>query len=257
MNLTSRTTLWNLTVNTFIVWLCHIAFSQNNIQRVVSLPTLNASRRFVRVLLFDSIRLINISITIRTMMVFFAIVAVILFLNCGIGLIMYAYYYDCDPIKAHKLPNYDKLLPDFIQNISGHIDGMQGLYMASLLCAALSIVSPMLHALAGIWYNDCIRPLKWFPHNEANENLTMRIIIFAVGTYCALSSLLVQAFHSAFQVLNAVTNMTTGAKFGVFTMGTLSLHEFIVAHRRLYCQFIYRDFLAVDKHLCKLSFPEF
>lgn len=132
---------------------------------------------------------------------------------------MYAYYYDCDPVRSHKLPNYDKLLPDFTQNIAGHLDGMQGLFVASLLCAALSILSPILHTMAGIWYKDCIRPLNWFPDNDANANLAMRIIIFAVGTYCAVSSVLVHAFHSAFQLLNAVTNMTTGAKFGVFTMG--------------------------------------
>lgn len=146
-------------------------------------------------------------------------VAVILFINCTIGLIMYAYYYDCDPVRSHKLPNYDKLLPDFTQNIAGHINGMQGLFIASLLCAALSVLSPILHTMAGIWYKDCIRPLNWFPDTDANANLAMRIIIFAVGTYCAVSSVLVQAFHSAFQLLNAVTNMTTGAKFGVFTMG--------------------------------------
>lgn len=152
-------------------------------------------------------------------MVLFILVAVILFINCSIGLIMYAYYYDCDPVRSHKLPNYDKLLPDFTRNIAGHINGMQGFLIASLLCASLSIVSPMLHAMAGILYKDCIRPFKWFPDNDANANLTMRIIIFVVGTYCAVSSLLVHAFQSAFHVLNAVTNMTTGAKFGVFTMG--------------------------------------
>lgn len=152
-------------------------------------------------------------------MIFFVAVTVILFINCGIGLIMYAYYYDCDPVKAHILPNYDKLLPQFAQNIAGKVTGMPGLFVAALFCASLSIVSPVLHTMAGILYKDCIRPLNLFPDNDANANLVMRIIIFAVGTYCALSSTLVEAYHSAFQVLNAITSMTTGAKFGVFTMG--------------------------------------
>lgn len=142
-----------------------------------------------------------------------------MFINCGIGLIMYAYYYDCDPVRAHKLSNYDHLLPDFVQNVAGHINGMSGIFVASLFCASFSIVSPILHSMSGIWYRDCIRPLNWFPDNDANANFTMRIIIFVVGTYCALSSRLVESFHSAFQLLNTVTNMTTGAKFGVFTMG--------------------------------------
>lgn len=152
-------------------------------------------------------------------MIFFVAVAIMLFINCGIGLTMYAYYYNCDPVKAHILPNYDKLLPHFVQNISGEISGMPGLFVAALFCASLSIVSPMMHTMAGILYKDVIRPMNLFLDNDANANLVMRLIIFVVGTYCALSSVLVEHFHFAFQILNSITGMTTGAKIGVFTMG--------------------------------------
>ncbi|XP_055327149.1 sodium-coupled monocarboxylate transporter 2-like isoform X2 [Sitodiplosis mosellana] len=199
VNLTTRTTLWNLTVNTFLVWVAHVAFSQNMIQRIVSLPSLQDAK--------------------RTVVIFFVAVAVILFINCGIGLTMYAYYYECDPVKSHILPNYDILLPHFVQSIASEISGMSGLFVAALFCASLSIVSPMLHSLSGILYKDVIRPLKLFPDNDANANLVMRLIIFVVGTYCALSSTMVEQFHSTFQILNAITGMTTGAKIGVFTMG--------------------------------------
>lgn len=138
------------------------------------------------------------------------IVAVTLFINCGIGLIMYAHYYDCDPVKAKIMSNYDKLLPKFAQSMAGEIAGMPGLFVASLFCAALSIVAPMLHTMSGIIYKDVIRPMKLFTDNDANANLTMRLIIFAIGTYCALSSTLVEHFQGAFQILNAITSMTTG-----------------------------------------------
>lgn len=142
-----------------------------------------------------------------------------MFINCGIGLIMYAYYYDCDPVRGQAIANYDKLLPHFVQSIIGHIDGMPGLFIASLFCGSLSVASPILHSMSGILYKDCIRPFNLFADNDANANFTMRIIIFAIGIYCALSSVLVETFHSAFELLNAVTSMTTGAKVGVFTLG--------------------------------------
>lgn len=132
---------------------------------------------------------------------------------------MYSYYHDCDPVKSHAIANYDALLPHFAQRIIGHIDGMPGLFVACLFCASLSVVAPMLHSMSGILYKDCIRPLNLFTDNDANANFAMRIIIFAIGTYCALSSILVETFHSAFQLLNAITSMTTGAKVGVFTLG--------------------------------------
>ncbi|XP_031621524.1 sodium-coupled monocarboxylate transporter 2-like [Contarinia nasturtii] len=199
VNLTTRTTLWNLSISTFLVWVAHLAFSQNNIQRIVSLPTLQDAR--------------------RTVVILFTGVAVMLFINCGIGLIMWAFYYHCDPVKAGILPNYDKLLPQFAQSIAVNIAGMPGLFVASLFCASFSVCAPMLHSLSGILYRDCIRPLNLFADNDANANLVMRILIFAIGSWCAMSSTLVETFHSAFHVLNAVTSMTTGAKVGVFTMG--------------------------------------
>lgn len=152
-------------------------------------------------------------------MIFFVAVAIMLFINCGIGLTMYAYYYDCDPVKAHILPNYDKLLPHFVQKIAGEINGMPGLFVAALFCASLSIVSPMMHTMAGILYKDVIRPINLFPDNDANANLIIRFIIIVFGTYCALSSAFVEHFHYAFQILNSITGMTTGAKIGVFTLG--------------------------------------
>lgn len=222
LNLTTRTTLWNITVNTFLVWVAHVAFSQNNIQRIASLPSLQAARRFVwnrqSPCLWNR-SIIRSVLYFRAVVILFVAVAVMLFINCGIGLIMYAYYYDCDPVQAHKMPNYDRLLPNFVQSVAGHIEGMSGLFVACLFCASLSIVAPILHSLSGILYKDCIRPLNLFPDNDANANRAMRLIIFAVGTYCAFSSALVEEFQSAFQVLNAVTSMTTGAKVGVFTMG--------------------------------------
>lgn len=145
----------------------------------------------------------------------FVAVALLLFINCGIGLVMYAYYYECDPVMAHILPNYDKLLPHFVQSIAGKIPGIPGLFVAALFSGSLSIISPMLHTMSGILYKDVVRPMNLFPHNDANANLVMRTIIFIVGTYCALSSTLVKHFYSAFQILNAITAMTTGTKIGV------------------------------------------
>lgn len=46
--------------------------------------------------------------------------------NCGIGIIMFSYYYDCDPVKAKYVDKYDKLMPRFIQDVAGHLTGMSG-----------------------------------------------------------------------------------------------------------------------------------
>lgn len=77
------------------------------------------------------------------------------------------------------------------------------------------------HSLAGVIYNDYIVPRKWFSHSDKNANLTMRVIIFMIGTYCAMGGFIVEHFKSIFQIITTVAGTCTGAQFGVFTLGML------------------------------------
>lgn len=47
LDIMTRSTFWNITINGFILWISQIGFSQNNIQRITSLPTLESARRFL------------------------------------------------------------------------------------------------------------------------------------------------------------------------------------------------------------------
>lgn len=88
------------------MWLCHIGFSQSCVQRLVSLPSLGAAQKSMILFLFG--------------------VVFIMTFNCGTGIIMYSYYYDCDPVKAKIVTKYDKMMPRFVQDVTGHIQGMSG-----------------------------------------------------------------------------------------------------------------------------------
>lgn len=85
----------------------HVGFSQSCVQRLIALPTLNDAK--------------------KSMVIFFFGVALIMTFTCGTGIIMYSYYYDCDPITAKIVSRYDKLIPRFVQDVAGHISGMTGI----------------------------------------------------------------------------------------------------------------------------------
>lgn len=87
--------------------------------------------------------------------------------------------------------------------------------------ASLSTVSAASHSLAGVIYNGYIVPRKWFAHTDKNANLSMRIIIFLIGAYCAMGGVIVEHFNSIFQIITIVAGTCTGAKFGIFTLGML------------------------------------
>lgn len=105
-DLVTRTTFWNTTVCAFVLWIVHIGFSQSCVQRLVALPSLKVAR--------------------TSMIYFFIGVAFLMTLVCSTGITMYSYYHDCDPVKAKMTTKYDKLLPIFVQNMTGHMVGMSG-----------------------------------------------------------------------------------------------------------------------------------
>lgn len=84
----------------------HIGFSQSCVQRLVSLPSLKAAQ--------------------KSMTIFYIGIVLIMTFTCGTGLVMYAYYHTCDPVKANIVTRYDKLIPRFVQDVTGHIMGMSG-----------------------------------------------------------------------------------------------------------------------------------
>lgn len=105
-DLVTRTTFWNTVIGILILWTYHVGFSQSCVQRLVALPSLKLAR--------------------RSMIYFFFGVALIMTFMCGTGITMYAYYHDCDPVRAKIITKYDKLMPRFVQDVTGRITGMSG-----------------------------------------------------------------------------------------------------------------------------------
>lgn len=90
-----------------------------------------------------------------------------------------------------------------------------------MFSASLSTASAGLHSVSGVIYNDYIRPWKLFAHTDANANLTMRFIIFLIGTFGAVAGVIVEHFQSIFQITLTVTGISIGVVFGAFTVGML------------------------------------
>lgn len=61
--------------------------------------------------------------------------------SISIGLIMFAKYYNCDPFSIGAVKEHDQLLPHFIMDVAGHIQGLPGLFIAGIFCAALRFIN--------------------------------------------------------------------------------------------------------------------
>lgn len=56
---------------------------------------------------------------------------------CYTGLVVFAAFYDCDPVKAKLITKSDQILPYFVIKTASHIPALPGIFVAGVFSAAL------------------------------------------------------------------------------------------------------------------------
>lgn len=82
-------------------------------------------------------------------------------------------------------------------------------------------MSANLNSLAGIIYEDYIRPFKLFKHTDASAKNSMKVLIFISGLYCIVMGLVVEQFGHILQMVVTIASVTQGAVMGIFCLGML------------------------------------
>uniref|UniRef100_A0A1B0CA85 Sodium/solute symporter n=2 Tax=Lutzomyia longipalpis TaxID=7200 RepID=A0A1B0CA85_LUTLO len=133
----TRNTIFSVVIGGMAYWLKSNAISQNMIQRYLSLPTLSAAR--------------------KSLWIFTIGVSVLILMCCYCGLLIYATYYDCDPLTTKLAKAKDQLLPLLVMDILGDYPGLPGLFVAGVFSAALSSLSTGLNSLSAVFLEDFFR----------------------------------------------------------------------------------------------------
>ncbi|KAL2717992.1 putative sodium-dependent multivitamin transporter, partial [Vespula squamosa] len=138
------------------------------------------------------------------------------------GLVMYAVYKECDPVKSEKISSSDKLMPYFVVDKLGHIPGLTGVFVAGVFSASLSTISAMLNSLAAVILEDYIKPIyskigATFPNEKAT--LIGKMLAIMNGVTCVCIALGASKFGSLIQAVIALTGIIGGPLLGIFTLG--------------------------------------
>lgn len=56
---------------------------------------------------------------------------------CFFGIIIFAKYFDCDPISSGRIKKADQILPYYVLDVAAEIPGLSGLFIAGLFSTAL------------------------------------------------------------------------------------------------------------------------
>ncbi|KAK7498041.1 hypothetical protein BaRGS_00010629 [Batillaria attramentaria] len=127
-----RHTFWTLFVGGTFASLVVYASNQAMLQRYLSVRNLKTAR--------------------MTILLHLPFSEVFLALGMLSGLVMYAFYYGCDPLKLGIL------MPLFVLQTLGDYPGLPGLFVACIYSAALSTISSGVNSLAAVTLEDFLRP---------------------------------------------------------------------------------------------------
>ena len=100
------------------------------------------------------------------------------------GLAMYAYYIDCDPIKLNQIENSDQLVPYYVAELfHSSLPGILGLFIACVFSSTLTTLSSALNAVSALVWDDWLK--KFFPQASTHFSVIMaKIIATIAGLIC-------------------------------------------------------------------------
>ncbi|KZC10252.1 Sodium-coupled monocarboxylate transporter 1 [Dufourea novaeangliae] len=198
----TRHTIWSLVIGGFFHWLHISAINQSMIQRYLALPTLRSARRALWC---------------------FTVGVLIIMGICGYaGMLIYAWYHECDPLTTKLAGAKDQLLPLLVMNVLRDLPGLPGLFVAGVFSAALSSLSTGLNSMSAVVLEDFVKPFCKTPFTPRAADILMKVTVVVLGIVCVGLVFVVEKTGShVLQLTTSLSSITSGPSLGIFSMGIL------------------------------------
>ncbi|KAI0988995.1 hypothetical protein GJ496_000227 [Pomphorhynchus laevis] len=133
------------------------------------------------------------------------------------GLIIYAYYHNCDPKLNGTISKYNQIFPLFVKESLSNIPGLAGVFLATICSGAMSSVSSILNSLASLVVYDLIKPFT----NTAFDRwvLVLRAITVLIGCLALLLVVVIEKFPMILQITYSILGLFGGPIAGLFILG--------------------------------------
>lgn len=197
-----RYTFWTFVCGSTFLWLSMYGVHQAQVQRYISCKSENEAKLAILV------NQVALCVIVSSAVV------------CGI--VMFAFYLNCDPLLAGHLSAPDQYIPYLVLEIFEQYPGIPGLFLACAYSGTLSTASTSINAMAAVTVEDFIKP-GW-PHMSMKRLIVIsRGLSLLYGCSCitvaALSSFLGGGvLQGSFTVMGVLSGPLLGAfMLGMFT----------------------------------------
>ncbi|XP_063964575.1 sodium-coupled monocarboxylate transporter 1-like isoform X1 [Lytechinus pictus] len=135
------------------------------------------------------------------------------------GVVMYAYFYGCDPLTSGRVQSQDQIMPLMVMELFRDMPGIPGLFLSAVAAGSLSSLSSGMNALATVTAEDIIKPL--FPKMKPGHYawLLKGLTVFQGGTTLMFAYLTGLLGTGVVQVSFSVAGIPVGSLLGVFLLG--------------------------------------
>uniref|UniRef100_A0A1B6M044 Sodium-coupled monocarboxylate transporter 1 n=1 Tax=Graphocephala atropunctata TaxID=36148 RepID=A0A1B6M044_9HEMI len=198
-NPTVRHSVWSVVIGGTVYWTTMFCSNQASIQKYLSVENISQARKALWV---SSISLI-----------------LVFSINFYTGMIMYAEYKECDPLSNKVISASDQLLPLFVMNTLGHLQGIPGLFVAGIFAASLGTVASAVNSLAAVTIQDFLLGVCDYKPEEHKGAALSKWISAGFGILSFLLVFVVEQLGSLLQVALSFNGMTGGIMLGLFSLG--------------------------------------
>lgn len=198
-NPTTRHTFWTLIVGGYFTWITIYGVNQAQVQRYLCVKE---KKMAVQALWINLVGLF------------------ILMISCAFGgMVVYAKYWDCDPVSYGTVTKGDQLFPLFVMDTLGTWQGLPGLFVAGVFSGALSTVSSGMNSLAAIVLEDFIKAGCYPGISEKNATTVTKVLSLFFGLLTFALVFVAEQLGNILSAALSIFGMVGGPLLGVFTLG--------------------------------------
>ncbi|XP_067672715.1 sodium-coupled monocarboxylate transporter 1-like [Haliotis asinina] len=197
---TTRHSVWTVVIGGGSLWLSNYGINQAQVQRALSCPSVRKAQLALFVNLIGLIFIVSMCIMI--------------------GIVMFAFYADCHHLQFTNLIfSADQLLPLYVMDILGHLQGLPGVFVSCIISGGLSSLSSGFNAISAVIPKDLIQPFCCSKMSDRTVTILCKIIVFIVGVLTIALAFVVSQLGSVMQAAYSVTSVLSGPMFGLFVLG--------------------------------------
>uniref|UniRef100_T1IR62 Sodium-dependent multivitamin transporter n=1 Tax=Strigamia maritima TaxID=126957 RepID=T1IR62_STRMM len=196
-----RYTFWGLLISSTLQWMQGYGTSQIQVQRYMSCPNRKTAEKSIWLNIVGLIPVHTI--------------------YCYVGLILYAMYSTCDPLRSRQIEQTDQIFPIFVMHTMSSVPGMPGVFVAGVYSASLSTTSSVLNSLAAITLEDHVKP-RWKSLTDARATYLSKLIAVAYGVVCIMVIAIIMNLGGIVEAIYYLVGGTNGATVGLFVLGLMN-----------------------------------